>query len=90
VKYGFYLEALEQLADHQRPALIADKLGKVVIPDHRLLWLTTLAVDQGYEPVVISFNKRLNKYFAYSSLNGLYLFIEADDVYLGELTLFND
>jgi len=90
MRYGIYTEALELLAGTDKIALILDHYKGLDVPDHRLLWLTTLAIDQGYTPLVASYNALLDKYYVKSEVNNLYLYIKQLDVAIGEVTIFND
>lgn len=67
----FYSEAFELLAetDHYRVILNRDYYGNV-IEEPRLTWIISIAVEQGYLPLVGYFDDNLKQFVFISSVNG--------------------
>jgi hypothetical protein len=74
IDLDFYSEALAMLAETEDYTLILnrDSYG-VPIPEHRMLWLISIAVDKGDVPLVGYFNDKLNLYVVISDKNLLSL-----------------
>lgn len=86
----FYTNALADLTGSDKIALIVDTDSQGnKVPESRILWLTSLALDQGLTPVVA----RLNSFKYYVSfglgINKAYIFIPEFLIKHDMLKVFN-
>lgn len=88
--FGFYQEALELIAEHHRIALIADTdLSGKKIPDRRLVWLVSLAMEQGLVPLVASYNAITKHFVVVGSQATTNVYIDKQDAIERDILFFN-